>query len=545
SPPANVKTMMSSSRTQLKQQLMRQQLQQQQEQKDKQLQHQQQQHIQQQQQYGSNYAAGALSQRQQQQQQQQQHQQHLPETQKHQFQPPLNDHQQEQQQSQQQQQGTADGIAIPAKTSSELPAQVLQVQTRLENPTYYHVLQSQRRQVRQFLSGGGSLELTPPNSSGTPPAWPHSDPGKLQQLTRTQLSGQQMQGPGGCAASAPRTLGCVSDLGCEVASSSLGATSVSTASCTSTPAASTTSASMVSSVLSSSATSIASDASEVEDVIDEILNLEEGLEVTDNLKVYDNNMPTTQLNSGSICDLLGLNGYMGKNGTPCSPEEPQIKAEATPVNDVQMVAFIKDRQKKDNHNMIERRRRYNINDRIKELATLLPRNNEPYFELVRDLRHNKGQILKASVDYIRRLKIDVDYNKEVEAKRRALEHQNRQLHLRIQELENQLRNNGINVDETTIDQSLLLSSIIKTEMVNNNSVNRNKNNTDGQSEMKKVRCSNSNITGSLLDQVLAIEDSSENSESDIDSIIGSALMPNGSMYLIPPGAPESPPYEFT
>lgn len=55
-----------------------------------------------------------------------------------------------------------------------------------------------------------------------------------------------------------------------------------------------------------------------------------------------------------------------------------------------------------------------------------------YFEMVRDLRHNKGQILKASVDYIRRLKLDADYNKEAEAKRRALEQQNRQLHLRIQ-----------------------------------------------------------------------------------------------------------------
>ena len=33
----------------------------------------------------------------------------------------------------------------------------------------------------------------------------------------------------------------------------------------------------------------------------------------------------------------------------------------------------RDRRKKDIHNMIERRRRYNINDRIKELGTLLPR----------------------------------------------------------------------------------------------------------------------------------------------------------------------------
>lgn len=61
--------------------------------------------------------------------------------------------------------------------------------------------------------------------------------------------------------------------------------------------------------------------------------------------------------------------------------------------------------------------------------------NGRYFELVRDLRHNKGQILKASVDYIRKLKLDIEYSKEVESKRRALEQQNRQLHLRIQVFE--------------------------------------------------------------------------------------------------------------
>nr|XP_053631091.1 microphthalmia-associated transcription factor-like isoform X6 [Cherax quadricarinatus] len=236
---------------------------------------------------------------------------------------------------------------------------------------------------------------------------------------------------------------------------------------------------------------------QVEDVIDEILNLEEGLDAADSLKTYDHQastVPPAQLNSsvpGSICDLLGLNGYMGKTSNSCPSDVAQVKSEP-PVNDQQMVAFIKDRQKKDNHNMIERRRRFNINDRIKELATLLPKSNEPYFELVRDLRHNKGQILKASVDYIRRLKLDIEYNKEVEAKRRALEQQNRQLHLRIQELETKLRTNGIKVEETNIDQSLLLSTLIKSEVVNN---------TGGQNDMKKVRC-NYNLTGSLLDELL-------------------------------------------
>lgn len=34
----------------------------------------------------------------------------------------------------------------------DVPPQVLQVQTRLENPTRYHVIQKQKSQVRQYLS---------------------------------------------------------------------------------------------------------------------------------------------------------------------------------------------------------------------------------------------------------------------------------------------------------------------------------------------------------------------------------------------------------
>jgi hypothetical protein len=57
-----------------------------------------------------------------------------------------------------------------------------------------------------------------------------------------------------------------------------------------------------------------------------------------------------------------------------------------------MRLVIRDRQKKDNHNMsmikriqkisdrfyslVERRRRFNINDRIKELGTLLPKGTD-------------------------------------------------------------------------------------------------------------------------------------------------------------------------
>jgi hypothetical protein len=60
---------------------------------------------------------------------------------------------------------------------------------------------------------------------------------------------------------------------------------------------------------------------------------------------------------------------------------------------------MKEKQKKENHNMIERRRRFNINDRIKELGAILTRENQ-----LSD-KQNKGLILKASIDYIRNLEV--------------------------------------------------------------------------------------------------------------------------------------------
>lgn len=96
---------------------------------------------------------------------------------------------------------------------------------------------------------------------------------------------------------------------------------------------------------------------------------------------------------------------------------------------------------------VERRRRFNINDRIKELGTLLPKNNDPYYEVVRDVRPNKGTILKSSVDYIKCLKHEVTRLKQNEIRQKQIEHQNRRLLLRIQVIEiqqqqpNQIQNN--------------------------------------------------------------------------------------------------------
>lgn len=50
----------------------------------------------------------------------------------------------------------------------------------------------------------------------------------------------------------------------------------------------------------------------------------------------------------------------------------------------------------------------------------------------RDVRWNKGTILKASVDYIRRMQKDLQRSRELETHSRRLEVANKQLWLRIQ-----------------------------------------------------------------------------------------------------------------
>merc|ERR1719219_1394498 len=85
----------------------------------------------------------------------------------------------------------------------------------------------------------------------------------------------------------------------------------------------------------------------------------------------DINMMSSEVNANSLLDFI--------NQIPGMP----IKEE--PLTEEDLKALQKDRQKKDNHNLIERRRRYNINDRIKELGTLLPKENDEYFDLVRDV----------------------------------------------------------------------------------------------------------------------------------------------------------------
>uniref|UniRef100_A0AC34Q2H8 BHLH domain-containing protein n=1 Tax=Panagrolaimus sp. JU765 TaxID=591449 RepID=A0AC34Q2H8_9BILA len=105
--------------------------------------------------------------------------------------------------------------------------------------------------------------------------------------------------------------------------------------------------------------------------------------------------------------------------------------------------FYRDRRKKDIHNMIERRRRYNINDRIKELGLMLPKST------AEEMKLNKGTILKASCDYIRQLQQDRDVMLKQQQEKQRLEEAAKLYAKRIKELEEHLQKNGVVVPEGT------------------------------------------------------------------------------------------------
>ncbi|XP_053107514.1 transcription factor EC [Hemicordylus capensis] len=175
----------------------------------------------------------------------------------------------------------------------------------------------------------------------------------------------------------------------------------------------------------------------MEEVIDDIINMEssfndEGIGCTEAPLLMQRTL------SSSILDIYnGDQGMpaanMGLTNTSC-PSNLPVKREITETD---TRAMAKERQKKDNHNLIERRRRYNINYRIKELGTLIPKSNDP------DMRWNKGTILKASVEYIKWLQKEQQRARELEHRQKKLEQANRRLLLRIQELEIQARAHGL------------------------------------------------------------------------------------------------------
>ncbi|XP_045164452.2 transcription factor EC-like [Mercenaria mercenaria] len=118
----------------------------------------------------------------------------------------------------------------------------------------------------------------------------------------------------------------------------------------------------------------------------------------------------------------------------------------------------KERKKKENHNMVERRRRIHINERIKELGSLLPNNGDT------KLRHNKGSVLKATVDYIKQLQKEKERFDKIEEMVRQNYILYKKMLLRIQRLEAIM--NILSLNKIFQDSLQEIASIAQTHKVN-------------------------------------------------------------------------------
>ncbi|CAI9720972.1 microphthalmia-associated transcription factor-like isoform X2 [Octopus vulgaris] len=283
-------------------------------------------------------------------------------------------------------------VPEPKNVGKEVPPQVLQVKTQLEHPTKYHIQQKQNQQIQLFLhekqvSGSTSV---PGNTQSMP---------NMVALQGTNITDQ-------------------SDV-------------LHTASAPLTNPDSPLPLPAVANPAPTDMDNIFPEGISLESVdatIDNDLNL-----IEPTLTQLTSTLPQT-----SVLNLYDQHTENSKSITSV-PNAFRLKAADPPqfLNEDEARQWAKDRQKKDNHNLIERRRRFNINDRIKELGTLLPKNSDP------DTRQNKGSILKNSVDYIRKLRKDQDKMHNLEEKNRLSETNNRKLMLRVQHLEMLCKSHGI------------------------------------------------------------------------------------------------------
>lgn len=301
--------------------------------------------------------------------------------------------------------------------SMQVPAEVLKVQTHLENPTDFHISQSRMQQVKEYLSTTYATKPMVHSAGGlvppSPPA-PMGPAGGLAPATAPVHSSHMHSDQLITGNSAPNSPMAMLNIGSSGHEKEL----------------------------------------EMDGVIDDIISLESNY---DDVHSYiDPIMPNTLPLSSSHLDVYtgpGMKGPAIAMTSNSCPANLTVKRELSEAR-----ALAKERQKKDNHNLIERRRRFNINDRIKELGTMIPKTNDL------DVRWNKGTILRASVDYIKRMQKDVQRTREVETNYKRMEMANKQLMLRIQELEMQARLHGLpNSSPSGLNPADLMAQFIKQE----------------------------------------------------------------------------------
>lgn len=202
-------------------------------------------------------------------------------------------------------------------------------------------------------------------------------------------------------------------------------------------------------------------------IIDEILSLEEDQRRTGPPKSQPMSVSyscadnLTQLSGGSNARPIPgaqSSGGSGHSGSPIaiggSASFRQVVSSSAPTSSIDMDQmmqmnqpsddndYFRDRRKKDIHNMIERRRRYNINDRIKELGQMLPKGS------AEDMKLNKGTILKASCDYIRQLQREREQMSKMNQHSQRVESAAKQYADRIRELEEYMARQGLQAPPT-------------------------------------------------------------------------------------------------
>ncbi|KAL4622421.1 transcription factor EB [Arapaima gigas] len=308
-------------------------------------------------------------------------------------------------------------INAPAQFQApmQVPMEVLMVQTHLENPTDYHIRQSQRQQVREYLSTTYATKQTVQAVAGVQPS-PPPPPAHSQSAAVPPLPSPRM-----------RTEQLISSVGNSAPNSPMAMLNIGS-----------------------------SHENEMDEVIDDIISLQSSY---DDIQAFIDpvvQMPNTLPLSSSHLDVYTGPGVAGPTIAMTSnscPANLAIKRELSEAR-----AMAKERQKKDNHNLIERRRRFNINDRIKELGTMIPKTNDL------DVRWNKGTILRASVEYIKRMQKDIQRTREVENNFKRMEMTNKQLWLRIQELERQAQLHGLpSSSPLNLGSAELMSPFVKQE----------------------------------------------------------------------------------
>ncbi|XP_032898159.1 transcription factor EB-like isoform X3 [Amblyraja radiata] len=293
--------------------------------------------------------------------------------------------------------------SIQYPTRPEVPREILKVETHLENPTKYHIQQSQKQQLKQFLSTNFGTKLAM-QSLG------HAHSPQPSNISPGLRNDHGLSGSTGN--SAPNSPMALLNIGCNMER-------------------------------------------EMDDVIDDIISLESSY--NDDVLGYRDpivQMPNTLPLSSSHMEVYTTHAIAAPTSNSC-PANIAIKRE---ISDTEARALAKERQKKDNHNLIERRRRFNINDRIKELGLMIPKSSDL------DVRWNKGTILKASVEYIKRLQKDQQRTREMEGQSKRLEMANNHLRFRIQELEMQAQAHGLStVSPSGLNTPEQLGSCLKDE----------------------------------------------------------------------------------